>query len=51
MLRENETAVLRAVLREKTREFNTFKEAVDFIRLLRQNDRVVGKPILGDAHA
>ena len=47
MLRAEETAVLRALLQDKTKSFSDFDEAVDFIRALKTNKNIVGEPILG----
>ena len=46
MLKEKEKAVLRSILKEEKRTFKTFKDATNFIRSLKQNDRVVGKPVM-----
>ena len=47
MLRADETAVLRALLQDKTESFQSFDEAFDFIRALKTNKNIVGQPVLG----
>jgi hypothetical protein len=47
MLRAEETAILRALLQDKTESFVSFKEAVEFIRTLKTNKNIVGEPVLG----
>ena len=47
MLRAEETLVLRALLQDKTESFQSFDEAVDFIRILKTNKNIVGQPVLG----